>query len=191
MQLPLKITFRDMSPSPAVEAVIREKVDKLDHRFGHVMSCQVTVEAPHKHHHKGKLYQVHIDLTVPSGEVVVSRDKHKNHAHEDVYVAIRDAFDAARRQLEGFASKQRGEVKAHEPPPTGRIKAILPSQDHGFILSGDGRDVYFHRNSVVDADFDKLEEGMEVRFSLEEGDEGPQASTVYLVGKHHPLGATI
>ncbi len=188
MQLPLEITFRDMPPSEAVETVIREKADKLDHLFGRIMSCHVTVEAPHKHHNKGKLYQVHIDITVPNGEVVVSRDKHKNHAHEDVYVAIRDAFDAARRQLEGFARKQRGEVKHHEPPPSGHIKAILPSQDHGFILSWDGREIYFHRNSVVDFDFDKLEEGMEVRFSLEEGNEGPQASTVHVVHKHHPLG---
>ena len=187
MQLPLKITFRNISPSPAVEAVIREKAEKLDRFFDRIMACHVVVIAPHKHHHKGKIYQVHIDLTVPNGEVVVSHDSHENHAHEDIYVAIRDAFNAARRQLEDFSRKQRGDVKHHEVLPTGQIKAILPSQDHGFILGRDGRDIYFHRNSVVDADFDKLEEGMEVRFVEEEGEQGPQASTVHLIGKHHPV----
>jgi len=187
MQLPLKINFRNMSPSPAIEAVIREKAAKLERFHDRIMSCTVTVIAPHRHHHKGKLFQVHIDLTVPNGEIVVSRDNHEDHAHEDVYVAIRDAFDAARRQLEDFARKQRGEVKAHEPPSVGQIKAILPSQDFGYIASSDGRDIYFHRNSIIGADFDKLEEGMEVRFVEEAGEKGPQASTVHLIGKHHPL----
>lgn len=187
MQLPLNITFRDMPPSQAVEANIREKAEKLDQFFDRIMACNVVVVAPHKHHHKGNIYQVHIDITLPHGEVVVSRDTHQNHAHEDVYVAIRDAFNAAKRQLENFARKQRGDVKFHDTPPTGRVKAILPTQDHGFILGRDGREIYFHRNSVVGADFDIIEEGAEVRFSEEEGEQGPQASTVQLIGKHHPL----
>jgi len=187
MQLPLNITFRNMPPSAAIEAAIREKAAKLDHFYERIMACNVTVIAPHKHQHKGKIYQVHIDITVPNGEVVVSRDNHQNHAHEDAYVAIRDAFNAAKRQLEDFARRQRGEVKAHEPPPTGYIKAILPNQDFGYIASRDGRDIYFHRNSLIGADFDKLEEGLEVRFVEEPGEQGPQASTVHLVGKLHPL----
>ncbi len=152
------------------------------------MACRVVVEAPHKHHHRGNIYHVRIDITVPDEELVVSRDPGQQQTHDDVYVAIRDAFKAARRQLEDYARKRRGDVKSHEPPPHGRILALFPEMDYGKITSADGREIYFHRNSVLEADFDKLEEGMEVRFAEEPGDEGPKATTVYLIGKHHVVG---
>ena len=188
MQLPLQITFRDMEPSPAVEAKIREKAEKLDRFREDIMSCRVVVEKHHRHHHKGNVYHVRIDITVPGSEIVVSKESHLDHAHEDAHVAIRDAFDAARRQLEDFSRKQRGHVKSHETPPHGRIVVLMPAEDYGTIRTQDGRDIYFHRNSVINADFDKLEEGAEVRFAEEAGDEGPQASTVTVVGKHHVAG---
>jgi cold shock CspA family protein len=106
----------------------------------------------------------------------------------DVYVAVRDAFRAARRQLEDYARKRRGHVKTHEPTPHGRIASIYPEMDYGKIETADRREIYFHRNSVIEADFDALTEGMEVRFMEEMGDQGPQATTVHLVGKHHPVG---
>ena len=100
--------------STAVEADIREKAGKLEQFYDHIMSCQVVVEAPHSHHHKGNLYQVRIDMTVPDGELLVSHGHHhQDHSHEDVYVAIRDAFDAMKRQLEDYARKRRGDVKHH------------------------------------------------------------------------------
>ena len=80
------------------------------------MSCRVVVEIPHKHKHKGDIFHVKIDITVPQGEVVVSKEPGQNQAHEDVYVAIRDAFDAVRRRLEDYARKQRGDVKTHHVP---------------------------------------------------------------------------
>lgn len=113
MKLPLQITFRDMDPSTAIESNIREKAEKLDRFSDHITSCRVVVEAAHKHHNKGNLYHVRLDFTVPDDEIVVSRDPGKNHAHEDVYVAIRDAFDAARRQLDEYARRRRGDVKTH------------------------------------------------------------------------------
>ena len=115
MEIPLKITFRDMAPSPAIEANVREKAAKFDDLYDRVLSCHVIVEAPHRHHHKGRAYQVRIHLTVPGGELVINRapkrldaaktarseelekelaESHepgKHGAHEDVYVAIRDA----------------------------------------------------------------------------------------------------
>ena len=103
-----------METSAAVEANIREKAAKLEQYYDQIMSCRVVVEAPHAHKHQGKLYQVHIDLGVPDGELVVSHEHHhKDSAHEDVYVAIRDAFDAMKRQLEDYARKRRGKVKRH------------------------------------------------------------------------------
>ncbi|MBI3915830.1 MAG: cold shock domain-containing protein [Betaproteobacteria bacterium] len=100
-------------------------------------------------------------------------------------MAIRDAFDAVRRQLEDYMRRQDRRVKAHEAPPHGRVVELYPAEGYGRIQTADGKLVYFHRNSLVDADFDKLETGAEVRFSEEQGELGPQASTVYVVGKHH------
>jgi ribosomal subunit interface protein len=110
MQIPPQITIRDMEHSDALETHIRDKVNKLDEFFDRIMSCRVVVEMPHKHHHQGKHFNVRLDIGVPGSELVVNRD----HA-EDVYVALRDAFDAAKRQLEDYARKMRGDVKTHQP----------------------------------------------------------------------------
>jgi ribosomal subunit interface protein len=108
MQIPLQITIRDIDQSEALETHIREKASKLDEFFDHIMSCRVVVEMSHKHHHQGRQFNVRIDIGVAGGEIAVNRD----HA-EDVYVALRDAFDAAKRQVREYAHKLRGDVKMH------------------------------------------------------------------------------
>lgn len=188
MQLPLQITFRHMDPSPALEARIRELAAKLDRYAQEIMGFRVVVEAPHKHHHQGSLFSVHIDITLPGGEIAVTRDQHDRHAHEDAHVALRDAFNAAARQLEQRVQRLRRDVKEHEVMPHGRIRELFPMQDYGRIETSDGRDIYFHRNSVVNAAFDRLDIGMPVHFSVEEGEHGPQASSVLVEGQHHVVG---
>ncbi|MGK2941453.1 MAG: ribosome hibernation-promoting factor, HPF/YfiA family [Immundisolibacter sp.] len=94
MRLPLQITARGIELTEAIESAVRKKAEKLDHFSDQIMACRVVIECPHKHHHKGVLYNVHIDLTVPGAELVVKREP-----NEDLYVALRDAFDAAGRQL--------------------------------------------------------------------------------------------
>ena len=188
MQLPLQITFRGFPHSDAVEANIREKANKLDQFYSRIMNCRVMVEARHRHHHQGNLYHVRIELTVPGKELVVSRERHDEQAHEDIYVAIRDAFDDAKRLLEDHARRQRGDVKAHEVPLHGTVVRLVPEQEHGFIETFDGREIYFHKNSVLGGAFDQLEIGSAVRFAEEPGEQGPQASTVHLVSKHHVAG---
>ena len=188
MEQPLQITFRDIPHSDAVEAGIREKAAKLEQFCDRIMSCRVVVEAPHGHHHRGKLYHVRVDLTVPNAEIIVNRSPSEHHAHEDVYVAIRDAFDATRRQLQSYVRKQRGKVKSHELPHHGKVSSLVPGGDYGRIQTSDGRDIYFHRNSVINGDFDALETGNEIRFTEEAGEDGPQASTVHIIGKHHIVG---
>jgi cold shock CspA family protein/ribosome-associated translation inhibitor RaiA len=207
MEIPLKITFRDMAPSPAIEANIREKAAKFDELYDRVMSCHVIVEAPHRHHHKGKAYQIRIHLTVPGGELVINRapkrldaaktprpeeleielaeshEPSKHAAHEDVYVAIRDSFNAAGRKLQDHARRRRGKVKVHEPAAVARIAKLFPIEDYGFLQTPDGREVYFHKNSVLAPGFDRLEVGHEVHFAEELGEKGPQASTVRLAGR--------
>jgi cold shock CspA family protein/ribosome-associated translation inhibitor RaiA len=187
MQIPLEILFRNMDPSPTVEAAIRERAEKLDRFADQIMSCRVTVEAPHKHSAKGKQYHVVVDMRVPGGELVVSRDPGRQQAHEDVYVAVRDAFNAARRQLQNYVRVRRGKVKAHEAPPHGRVLTLIPERDFGRIQTPDGREIYFHRNSVLNADFDSLSPGVAVRFDEEAGDQGPQATSVHVIGKHQIL----
>lgn len=188
MQLPIQITFRNLDRSEAIEAKIRERAEKLDQYDDRIMSCLVTVEAQHKHHHHGNSYHVRVDVTVPDGELVASREPDEHHSYTDVYVAIRDAFDTMCRQLEDHGRRERRQVKSHEVPPHGRIVEFYPAEDYGRIETLDGRLVYFHRNSVVNADFDKLGIGAEVRFAEEMGERGPQASTVHVVGKHHIVG---
>jgi cold shock CspA family protein/ribosome-associated translation inhibitor RaiA len=185
MQVPLEIVFHNVDRSAAVEAAVRERAAKLEEFAENITSCRVTVEAPHKHHQQGNLYTVRVDLRFPGGEAVANRAPSEKHAHEDVYVALRDAFKAARRQLQDQQRVRRGDVKPHEVPPHGRIASVDRERDSGFIETSDGREVYFHRNSLLNGRFEQLEPGMEVRFSEERGERGPQASTVHLIGKHH------
>ena len=181
MQVPLQVSFRNMPPSPAVEADIRDKAAKLEEFYDRITSVRVVVETPHRQHRQGKLFHVRIDVRVPGRELVVRREPAENRAHEDVHVAVRDDFDAAKRQLEDYVRETRGNVKTHDTPQ-GRIVRLDPARGHGFIATADAREVYVHRNSVVGTEFDQLCIGDEVRFAEERGEEGPQATTVHLVG---------
>lgn len=105
MQVPLEITFHGVPHSDAVATRVREKTSKLEQLCSQIISCRVVVEAEHHHQHQGNLFHVRIDLNVPNKHIVVSREHHDKQAHEDVYVALRDAFDAARRQLENYVGR--------------------------------------------------------------------------------------
>jgi ribosomal subunit interface protein len=186
MQLPLQIAYRGVEASATLEDHIRRKAALLERFSQHVTGCRVVLETPHRRHRQGKMFHVRIDLTVPGDELLVTREPSAHHAHEDAHVAIRDAFDAAVRQLEDYVRRRRQDVKTHEVPCHGTVSRLVPNDDHGFIATPDGRDIYFHRNSVVDGGgFDALRVGSEVRFTEERGDEGPQATTVHPIGKHH------
>jgi cold shock CspA family protein/ribosome-associated translation inhibitor RaiA len=185
MQLPLEIAFHNMDYSPTIEVAVREKAAKLDEFAGQIMSCRVVVEAPHRHHERGNQYQVRIDLTIPGGEIVVNREPPEHTAYRDINVALRDAFDSAKRQLEDFVRRVRGTVKVHDSLPHARVVKLFPGEGYGFLQTTDGRELYFHRNSVLHKGFNKLSIGTEVTFVEEEGNKGPQASTVKRVGRHH------
>lgn len=173
MKLPAQVTLKDISHSEAIEKKIHRKIAKLEKFCSRIMACRVMVESTQRRHHQGKLFTVRIDITVPGTELVVNRIE-----NEDLYVAIRDAFDAAKRQVDAHSRKQRGDVKAHEEPPRGRVAKLFPDDGYGFIETSDGREIYFHRNSVIDATFERLEEGEPVVFLEEQGKKGPQAVRV-------------
>ena len=188
MQLPLQIIFRNLRKSPAVEEKVRERAEKLDQFHQRITSCRVAVELLHKHHRQGNHFHVRVDVTVPGEELVVTRESDEHHAYTDVFVAVRDAFDTMERLLEDYGRRQRRQVKAHDVPPHGRVVELYPEEGYGRIEAADNRLVYFHRNSVLEDAFDKLQVGNEVRFVEEEGEVGPQASTVRVIGKHHVVG---
>lgn len=188
MQLQPQITFRHMEASSAMEAAIRSRIAELDQFHHHIMSCRVVIEPESRHSQSGNIYRVRIDVTVPGRELVVSRESGMNQSHADAYVAIRDAFDAMRRKLDEDVKRRQGEIKHHDTPPHGKIIELSTSGGYGRIATLDGRDIYFHRNSLINASFDNLELGTEVRFSEGQGDQGPQATTVSVIGKHHVVG---
>lgn len=188
MDFPPDITFRNLGRSKAMENRVRRRIDELVQWFPDIISCHVVVEADHRHHHKGKLYHVRVKMLVPGGEIVVVREPHKHHAHEDAYVAIRDAFDALRRRLEDWQRKRRGDVKHHETPPHGRITALYPDRQSGVIATPDEREIAFHANSLVDHEFKDLELGTDVRFTEVDDPDGPRATTVHVLGKHRIVG---
>ena len=187
MQVPLQVSFRHMEHSEAIEALVREKVAKLDASPDHIMGCRVVVEPAGKHHEHGNLYEVRIDITVPGEEIVVTREPSEHAEYKDIQVAIRDAFDSARRRLEDYVRRRRGAVKALETAPHARVSKLFPDEGYGFLSTPDGREIYFHRHSVLHDGFDQLQIGTEVAFVEEEGKKGPQASTVRPVGRHHHL----
>ncbi|MDA8079588.1 MAG: HPF/RaiA family ribosome-associated protein [Nitrospiraceae bacterium] len=173
MKLPLQIVSRDFELTDAIRTEISKKADKLDKFYDGIMRCRVVLETPHRHKQEGILYNVRIEMTIPGNEIVVKREP-----NEDLYVAIRQTFDAAGRKIEDYARKQRGDVKRHEEAPVARVSSLFPDKGYGFLTTGDGREIYFHRNSVLNNNFKSLKVGTEVRFAEEQGDKGPQASSV-------------
>jgi len=178
MKVALQVTFRDMPRSDAVEAEIRRRAAKLEEFCDRIMSCRVTVETPAAHKHQGKLFSVHIDAKVPGEEIASTRRQE----HEDVYVAIRDAFDAVRRRLEDYVRRSRGDIKHHEPLLRGRV-ARLFGDGYGFIEDVQGNEYYFDRTCVAHPGFDKLAVGNAVDFLGEAAAQGLQAKRVTATGQ--------
>jgi len=201
MKSELQITYRNMRASTEVEKWIHDEAAKLDTLYSRVMGCRVAVEVPHRHHRKGSPYHIRIDLTVPHGEIVVKREPSLNARarhlgereskkqsevkvpHKLLRQAINDAFKAAGRRLQDYARRQRGDIKSPALLPEARVSKILPQEGYGFLTSDDGREIYFHKNSVLGRAFPRLQVGTTVRFVEEAGEKGPQASTVRVVPK--------
>jgi cold shock CspA family protein len=190
-----------MHASAAVAARLQEEADKLERYFDRITSCRVIVEARHRHHRRGDPFHIRIELGVPGKELVVTHEPtlkqevqgewHKHleveGPHKDVYVAIRDAFRAMRRQLKDYVhSSLRHDVKTHHTAPHAKVSKLFPKEGYGFIETPDGREIYFHKNSVLNSGLDHLEIGDDVIFSEEPGDKGPRVTSIRLARKHHP-----
>jgi ribosomal subunit interface protein len=179
MQIPAEISFENLEQSDAVEARIRDELAKLEKFYNRLTSARVVVSRPQRRHTHGDIYDVRIQLTVPgAAEIIVNRKPGDVHAHTDIYVAIRDAFNAAQRQLQDLSRVRQHHVKAHAEQPHGVISRLDEGANHGFISASDGREIYFHQNSVADDRFEDLHVGDTVRFAEDRGDKGPQATYV-------------
>jgi cold shock CspA family protein len=203
MLMPPQVTIRGFTPSAEIEALVLERVQWLERYYQGIVSCRVSIDAPHRHRRAGRHIHVAIELTLPDTEPVIVNHEPSLHGllkdtgtgehakeseiegvHRYAPVVIREAFDAARRQLQDAARRQRGAVKVHEVPVHGLVSALSSDDDYGFIESN-GTQFYFHRSSVLNSAFDELAIGSPVAFVAEKGEKGPQASTVRMLGKHH------
>jgi len=186
MKIPLEITFHNLPSSEWVETEIREQVQKLEKLYPRLVGCRVSVEAPHKR--GGDICDIHIELRLPGGTVMVNREPHRakeRRANPTVATILRDAFVAAERQLKDYKRRQAGDVKTREPMFQGQVSQLDPAQDHGFILTNEGTQLYFHRNSLLDGDFAKLKRGDAVHYIASDGDTGPTASKVWVGPDYH------
>ncbi|MEB2308104.1 MAG: HPF/RaiA family ribosome-associated protein [Candidatus Brocadiaceae bacterium] len=172
---PLQITSQNLELTESIRANIREHAENLDKYYSKIISCRIAVEAlPNR-----SLYNVRINMTVPGKELMVNLSPNR-----DLYLAIRDAFHDARRILEDFGERQRSDARRpprHEEPSHAHITSLFQDQGYGFLTTLDGREVYFHENSVQNHKFKQLTLGMEVRFAEEMGEKGPQATYVKVV----------
>ena len=206
MKTPLKTTFRNLDHSDTLVARIQEEADKLDKCFDRITGCRVMVEMPHRHHRHGASFHVRIEVGVSGKQLVVAHDStphadgndepeghqvrspEAGETHKDVYVAIRDSFKVMRRQVEEYERTLRHDVKTHCAIPHAKIAKVFVKEGYGFIETPTGREIYFHKNSVVSAAFEHLAIGSEVFFHEEAGEKGPQASSVRLAGKRNLVG---
>lgn len=171
--LSVQITTRDIPNSSALENAIRKRAQKLNHFYKRIMSCRVVIEAPQKHKHQGKIFNVRIDVTVPGKELVTT---HKT--NEDLYVAVRDAFDAMTRQLEEHSKKRHGRVKTHADLMHGHIVRMMPEEGYGFIEGTDGNEYYFSVTNIAFPTFNQLYVGDAVEYLPEPLNDGWQAHHV-------------
>ena len=188
MRMPLEITFRNVTKSEAIDTIIREKAAKLDRLHDSIISCRVSIEQPQEYQRSGSQYRVRIDLRIPPNkELVTRRESGRGEMHEGLRKVINDVFNAMERQLKKTKGKQENHTKTNpaqaNAEETGLVVRIFPEAGYGFIKTLNGREIYFHKNSVIHNDFDRLEIGTGVQITQTEGEKGPQASTVKIVDK--------
>jgi cold shock CspA family protein len=198
--IPLQITFHHAKATTDAEERIRAEVGKLSRFYRRIMGCRVVVEGS-SGRREGNPYLVRVDLTVPGGELVVRNEPslagsarqiekpeirkgmESRRSQKGLRVAIHDAFKSAGRRLEDYARRQRLDTKQLVPAPAARVTQIFPDKGYGFLITKEGREVYFHKDSVLNQAFDRLRVGSAVTFAEEAGDKGPQASSVKIAAR--------
>ena len=183
MQIDPIIAYRNIDHSPAVEALVRRRIEMLERRDDRITGCDVTLEAPQKKQRHGSVYKVRLNLHMPGPDLSISREVAQGSAQDDLMLAVNRAFSAAETALKKRKKTLAGiEVKHHPPVLHGQIAELEPELGHGWIRADDGRMVYFQRDSLTGNDWDKIAVGDEIEFSLMEGEKGSFAVNVTLRG---------
>jgi ribosomal subunit interface protein len=185
MEVPIEITFRNVNRTDTLDQLVRDQANRLERFHDRITSCHVAVEQPQEHLRSGRQWRVRLDITVPRGnEIVVRKEAGKGDMHEQLATVIKDSFDAAERQIKELHERQRGEVKQNaESDFVGIVTKVFPEEDYGFIMDPSEQDIYFHRNAVLNDDFDRITEGTAVWYQSEIGDDGLQATAVRIESK--------
>lgn len=180
----LEVSFREVEKTPDLEEVIRTKAAKLERVSRDLVSCRVSVEKPQKNQRTGNPFRVRIELGVPGQDLVVVRESSKGDMRDPVHKVLNRAFTVALRTLKEYKGRVQGEVKAPaESENLALVFRVFRKEGYGFLKTPEGREIYFHRNSVLHNGFERLTLGTGVRFTEEMGEEGPQATTVQIVDK--------
>jgi cold shock CspA family protein len=179
MQVPVQVVLNKVPQAAAVREEVLKAASVLERFHPRVTACRVGISNPEARHRQGGLFDVNVVLRVPGHrEIVVSRRAGDQPEREHLNVALRKAFAQARRRLQDTVRELRGDVKAKAEREAGKVAKLFARSGYGIIETGDGREIYFHRNSVADGKFRLLKVGAHVRFVETEGEKGPQASTV-------------
>jgi cold shock CspA family protein len=191
MQTPVEIDFQGLQANERLRACVTRNIFTLEQRFGRITACRVVIRGPSERHRKGGAFDVTIRLSLPQGREVDigrsegrARDAETDNRLLDPMVAVNDAFKRARRRLQDHARRMQGNVKAHGGPPIATVTRYNDATGFGFLETSDGREVYFHKNSILDDGARHVAPGTRVTFFEEMGEKGPQASTVRVLGKH-------
>ena len=102
-----QVVFHNIGQTAAINDAVQKRVNKLQRYCDQILTGRVVLDSPHNNHHKGRVYSVGLEIHTPSKEIRVNQEQHDNHAHEDLYIAIRDAFNAAERQLKSVEKNHR------------------------------------------------------------------------------------
>jgi cold shock CspA family protein/ribosome-associated translation inhibitor RaiA len=208
MQVAPEINYKDVEKTQALDTLIHKQIARLERVSNRVVRIHVTVEQEQGRHQEGNPYRVRLDIRVPPNhELVVSRqsvlhvdakpqakeepgEEAEKHASvtsrkdEPLPAVVRRTFDSARRQLEKLVERQRGEMKQHpQNEVTAYVEKLLRDEGYGFLRAIDGDQVYFHRNSTLHGEWERLSVGTGVRYTMELGEKGLQASSVEIVDK--------
>lgn len=174
MDMPVTLSSRNFELTDADRDLIGRHLDDLAKLYDHIIRFEVVLETPHRHHATGHPYHFRIRIFVPGDDVNVTFQSDK-----EFPIALREAFGAARRKLQDYVRLTRGKVKRHESPQAGgTVTKLVLDEGYGFVQSESGDEVYFHANSVVNDEFNRLKIGDRVRFVEVPGEKGPQASTL-------------
>ena len=181
MQIAPEIIFHDVDRSEWVENYIVERLGRLEKFAEGITRCHVTLAQEGASHSKGNRYSVMVEVRLPPNQdLAAKKQKVVRDMNTQLPALINQAFGAIESQVKKAAQLRRAEMKTHDSEPRGLVASLSPD-GFGFIRSFDNQDVYFHRNSVLHGDFDRLAVGTEVRFSPEEGEKGLQASSVQVI----------